>query len=88
MYGWGPQETWVDMRKYHYNKDLDPVSGNPVYADFAPPAGTFLYINNNNKLVYRAKPQNVEYTYDIPSLTAIGAMNLDYNTQECWFSQP
>ncbi len=87
LYGWGPHETWVDMRRFHYT-DVDPVTGVQVYADFAPPSGAFLYVNNNGKLVYRAKPQNVEYTYDVPSLTAIGALNLDYHTKECWFSMP
>lgn len=87
LYGWGVQETWVDMRRFHYT-DPDPVTGTQVYADFTPPSGQYLYVNNNNKLVNRCKPQNVEYTYDIPSLTAIGALSLDYHTKECWFSMP
>lgn len=87
LYGWGVQETWVDMRRFHYNGNLDPVAGTPVYAGFTPPQGQYLYINNGDSLVYRCKPQNVEYTYDIPSLTKIGAMNLNYHTYEPWFNQ-
>ncbi|MDE3126105.1 MAG: SusD/RagB family nutrient-binding outer membrane lipoprotein [Bacteroidota bacterium] len=86
LYGWGSHETWVDMRRFHYT-DLDPVTGKQVYADFVPGGGT-LYINNNGKFVYRARPRyNSEYLYDVPSLQKVGALNLDYHTYECWFSQ-
>jgi len=86
LYGWGVHETWADMRRFHYT-DIDPVTGAQVYADFVPGGGT-LYINNNGKYVYRARPRyNSEYLYDIPSLQKVGALNLDYHTYECWFSQ-
>jgi hypothetical protein len=88
LYGWGVQETWSDMRRFHYNKDKDPATGLPVYAGFTPPA-TELYLNNNGKLVYRARPRyNSEYLYNIPELTRLGALALDYHTKEMWFSQP
>lgn len=88
LYGWGVQETWADMRRFHYNKDKDPATGLPVYAGFMPPA-TELYLNNNGKLVYRARPRyNSEYLYNIPELTRLGALALDYHTKEMWFSQP
>ena len=97
LYGWGVQETWVDMRRYHYT-DIDPVTGTgvQVYAGFAPPSGTNLFVNNNGKLVYRARMRyNSEYLYDIPSLMQIGAVSdvigtqvLDYHTKPTWFSQP
>ena len=87
LYGWGVQETWADMRRYHYNADKDPVSGTVVYANFVPPSGTDLFLNNGGKLVYRARPRyNSEYLYNIPELTRIGALALDYNTKEAWFS--
>ncbi|MGC8751833.1 SusD/RagB family nutrient-binding outer membrane lipoprotein [Hydrotalea sp.] len=86
LYGWGVHETWADMRRFHYT-DIDPITGAQVYADFVPGGGT-LYINNNGKYVYRARPRyNSEYLYDIPSLQKVGALNLDYHTYECWFSQ-
>ena len=95
LYGWGVQETWVDMRRYHYT-DSDPATGAQVYAGFTTPAGTSLFPNNGGKLVYRARMRyNSEYLYDIPSLMQIGAVSdmlgtqvLDYHTKPTWFSQP
>jgi hypothetical protein len=88
LYGWGVGETWTDMRRYHYT-DLDPVSGNQVYANLVVPSGIYLYPTNAGGLVYRCKPRyNSEYLYDVPELTRIGAENANYNTYQCWFSQP
>jgi hypothetical protein len=93
MYGWGIQDTWADMRRYHYNSN-DPATGLPVYAGFKVPSGVDLYsgssISNNGKLVYRCRPRyNSEYLYNIPALISIGAYPVgnDYHTKECWFSQ-
>ncbi|MEO7766293.1 MAG: SusD/RagB family nutrient-binding outer membrane lipoprotein [Ferruginibacter sp.] len=88
LYGWGVQQTWTDMRKFHY-VDPDPVTGKQVYANFTPPSGVNLIATNNGKLVNRARPRyNSEYLYDVPELTRIGAyQNLDYITYEMWFSQ-
>jgi hypothetical protein len=87
LYIWGSQQTWTDMRKYHYNTDLDPVTGKPVYADFVTPSGTNLISTNNGKLAYRMRPRyNSEYLYNVPELQRIGALNADYNTYEMWFS--
>jgi hypothetical protein len=87
LYGWGVQETWADMRRYHYNVDKDPIKNTVVYAGFTPPSGTDLFSNNGGKLVQRARPRyNSEYLYNIPELTRIGALGLDYHTKEMWFS--
>lgn len=97
LYGWGAHETWVDMRRYHYTTDMDPKTGNPVYAGFIVPSGTNLWTgpngtgSNNGKLVQRIRPSyNSEYLYDIPSLTSIGAYppGNDYHTKDMWFSRP
>ena len=92
LYGWGSQETWCDMRRYHYT-GTDPISGMTVYPGFVP-AGGNLYIDNNGKYVYRVRPRyNSEYLYDIPSLISVGALSAsgsqvpDYHTKESWFSQ-
>jgi hypothetical protein len=88
LYAWGVQLTWTDMRKYHYT-DIDPATGNQVYAGFTPPSGVNLISTNNGKLVYRCRPRyNSEYLYNIPELTRIGALNLDYNTVQPWFTLP
>ena len=87
LYGWGTHQTWIDMRKFHYT-DPDPVTGKQVYADFALPAGFNLLSTNNNKPVYRCRPRyNSEYLYNVPELTRLGAIDLNYITKECWFSQ-
>jgi len=93
LYGWGVQETWTDMRRYHYI-DNDPATGKQVYSDFTPPSGANLFANNNGKYVYRCRPRyNSEFLYDIPSLILVGALTgagsqvPDYHTLECWFSQ-
>lgn len=93
LYGWGIHVTWADMRRYHYT-NLDPATGQQVYAGFKAPAGVDLFSgtgSNNGKLVYRTRPRyNSEYLYNIPALTAIGAYptNNDYHTKETWFSKP
>jgi hypothetical protein len=88
LYGYNALETWVDMRRYHYT-DAEPGTAFQVYNSFTPPSGINLFTNNNNKLVYRARPRyNSEYLYNIPELTRIGAIALDYHTVEQWFSKP
>ena len=86
LYGYGFNETWTDLRRYHYT-DLDPQTGKYVYAGFTLP--TPLNVYNNGKPVYRARPRyNSEYLYNIPALQSIGALASDYHTKEQWFSQP
>ena len=91
LYGWGVHQTWTDMRKYHYT-DIDPATGNKVYADFiTPPTSPINYLvtTNNGNPVYRCRPRfNSEYLYNIPELTRIGAVKPDYITYQCWFSMP
>jgi len=88
LYGWGVQQTWTDMRKYHYT-DIDPATGIQVYAGFTPPSGGNLIATNNGKLAYRCRPRyNSEYLYNIPELTRLGALSLDYNTVQPWFTLP
>jgi hypothetical protein len=88
LYGYGINETWTDMRRYHYT-DLDPVTGQQVYAGFTPPTGSDLFTNNAGKWVYRARPRyNSEYLYNVAALSSVGGLALDYHTKEQWFSQP
>lgn len=92
LYGYGFIETWVDMRRFHY-VDTEPNGTRQVYTDFAPPSQSDLYIDNNQRLVYRARPRyNSEYLYNVDALNKIGAMQgnvivRDYHTKEMWFSQ-
>ena len=88
MYGHGLTETWTDLRRYHYT-DADPDKPTQqVYAGYVPLLPTSLFINNNQKLVNRARPRyNSEYLYNIVELQRIGAFALDYHTNEMWFSK-
>jgi hypothetical protein len=87
LYGFGMLETWVDMRRFHYT-DLDEKAGGQVYADLVMPSGIDLFINNGGKQTYRARPRyNSEYLYNVAELDRLGALALDYNTKEQWFSQ-
>ncbi|GAB2702266.1 hypothetical protein GCM10027037_29730 [Mucilaginibacter koreensis] len=80
-FGYGQLETWVDMRRFHYDTN--------VYQGFSPPvAPQTLFPDNNGKLAYRARPRyNSEYVWNIDALRKIGALQTDYHTVEPWFSQ-
>jgi hypothetical protein len=86
QWGWGHNEMWMDMRRYHYT-DIDPSSGRQVFPGFAPP--TNLYVDNAGKVVQRIRPRyNSEYVWNVAGLQAIGAMAPDYHTKELWIIQP
>ncbi|MEP6762899.1 MAG: RagB/SusD family nutrient uptake outer membrane protein [Gemmatimonadaceae bacterium] len=86
LYGWGHNEMWMDMRRYHYT-DLDPASGRQVYPGFALP--TSLFPDNAGKVVQRVRPRfNSEYVWNIPALKTIGGLDPDYHTKPLWITQP
>jgi hypothetical protein len=85
QWGWGHNELWMDMRRYHYT-DIDPASGRQVFPGFAPP--TNLYPDNSGKIVQRIRPRyNSEYIWNVPALTAIGGTALDFHTKPMWITQ-
>jgi hypothetical protein len=86
QWAWGHNELWMDMRRYHYT-DIDPASGVQVYPGFTAP--TTFYVDNASKVVQRIRPRyNSEYVWNIPGLTAIDAIRLDYHTVPLWITQP
>jgi hypothetical protein len=86
QWGWGHNELWMDMRRYHYT-DLDPVSGTQVFRGFVLP--TTLHADNSGKIVQRIRPRfNSEYVWNRPGLDAIGGLALDYHTKPLWITQP
>lgn len=86
LWGWGFFETFVDIRRFHWN-DLDPLTSQQVYRSMVLPAP--LFADNLGKPVYRVRPRfNSEYVWNRNELLRIGALNLDYHTYECWFSKP
>jgi len=85
-WGWGHDEVWMDMRRYHYT-DIDPVSGTQVFRGFTPPSN--LFADNSGKVVQRIRPRyNSEYVWNVASLKAIGADATDYHTKPLWITLP
>ncbi|MEO7773748.1 MAG: RagB/SusD family nutrient uptake outer membrane protein [Steroidobacteraceae bacterium] len=86
LWGWGHNEIWMDMRRYHYT-DIDPASGKQVYPGFTPPVT--LFSDNGGKVVQRIRPRyNSEYVWNRPGLDAIGGLALDYHTKPLWITTP
>lgn len=86
QWGWGHNETWMDLRRYNYT-DIDPASGKQVFMGFAPP--TNLYADNNGKIVQRIRMRyNSEYVWNRASLEKIGGLALDFHTKPLWITQP
>ncbi|MBV6521887.1 MAG: hypothetical protein MNPFHGCM_02031 [Gemmatimonadaceae bacterium] len=86
QYGWGHNEIWMDLRRYHYT-DTDPATGTQVFPGFVPP--TNLYPDNGGKVVQRIRPRyNSEYVWNRASLDAIGGLAADYQTKPLWITQP
>jgi hypothetical protein len=78
LWGYGFEETWVDMRRYQYSPD--------IYATFQFPLTT--YPDNGGLPVQRVRPRyNSEYLWNANELTTIGANNPNYHTLPMWFSQ-
>ena len=79
LVGHGSIETWVDLRRHHY----DPS----VYTGFTLPAT--LFTDNGGKPAYRVRPRyNSEYVWNLASLSKFGGDKPDYHTYEQWFSKP
>ncbi len=86
QWGWGHNELWMDMRRYHYT-DLDAVSGTQVFRGFTPP--TTLYSDNAGQVVQRIRPRyNSEYVWNLDALKAIGGDAADYHAKPIWITQP
>lgn len=79
LWGWGFEETWADMRRYHYDTT--------IYKGYIIPDPSKLSSSNNGKLVYRFRPQNTEFLYNFEALNKLGGNNPDYHTYEMWFSK-
>jgi hypothetical protein len=85
LWGWGHNEMWMDMRRYHYT-DTD-AGGTEVFRGFAPP--TALFSLNNGKTVQRIRPRyNSEYVWNRAGLDAIGGLATDYHTKPMWIILP
>ena len=86
QWAWAHVETWMDLRRYNYT-GVDPATGQQVYPGFSVPA--VLYPDNSSKPALRMRARyNSEYVWNIPGLTAIGGLALDYHTKPLWITQP
>lgn len=86
LWGWGHNEIWMDMRRFHY-KDIDPATGKQVYPGFEYP--TNFYPDNGGKPVWRIRPRfNSEYVWNREALDVIGGLALDYHTKPTWIINP
>ena len=86
QWGWGHNELWMDMRRYHYT-DLDPVTGVEIFRGWTPP--TTLYVDNGGKLVQRIRPRyNSEYVWNQAGLDEVGGLATDYHTKPLWITLP
>ncbi|MBK8052592.1 MAG: SusD/RagB family nutrient-binding outer membrane lipoprotein [Saprospiraceae bacterium] len=78
LWGYGFEETWVDLRRYQYSPD--------IYATFQFP--TTIYPDNGGLPVQRVRPRyNSEYLWNFTELGLIGANDANYHTKPVWFSQ-
>lgn len=83
LWGVGVQETWCDMRRYHYDTTL--YKGYTIL----PVGNITLFEDNLGKLAYRVRPRfNSEYAWNMEALKKIGADKIDYHTVEMWFTKP
>ena len=86
LWGWGHNELWMDMRRYHYT-DVDLASGVKVFRGFTPP--TTLYADNVGQVVQRIRPRyNSEYVWNRAALDAIGGLATDFHTDTLWIIKP
>jgi len=86
LWGWGHNEVWMDMRRYHYQDvDPNPLSGLQVFRGFAPPIN--LFPDNGPLLVQRIRPRyNSEYVWNKVGLFPIGGLALNYHTKALWIT--
>jgi hypothetical protein len=84
LWGWGHNELWMDMRRFHYT---DTESGIEVFRGFEIPEN--LFGDNAGKPVQRSRPRyNSEYVWNQEGLAAIGALATDYHTKPLWITEP
>ena len=85
LWGWGLIETWNDLRRFHYGKDL--FKGEPVFTGFVLP--TTFFTANLGKPAYRIRPRyNSEYVWNLDALKKIGGDLGSFHTTELWFTKP
>ncbi len=78
LWGYGFNQTWVDMRKYHYDTN--------IYKNWKVET-IRLFSYNSGKYAYRIRPRyNSEYVWNLETITKYGGDKQNYHTKELWFS--
>lgn len=76
LWGYGFEETWVDLRRYQYSPDVYPTW---TLATFYP--------DNLSKNVYRVRPRyNSEYLWNVDALKKVKGLDADYHTIPTFFA--
>jgi Starch-binding associating with outer membrane len=76
LWGYGFEETWVDLRRYQYNPDIYPTWTLATY-----------YPDNLSKNVYRVRPRyNSEYLWNVEALKKVKGLDADYHTIPTFFA--
>ncbi len=84
LWGWGHNEIWMDMRRYHYT-DLD--RGIEVFRGFTIP--TNLFPANETFVAQRIRPRyNSEDVWNQTGLSGIDALTSTYHTRPLWITLP
>ena len=85
QWGWGFNEAWTDLRRYHYT-DTEPGDPNTqVFRGFAIPDPSRIATANQGKPVYRIRPRyNSEWVWNLETLKKIGADQDSYHTDIMW----
>jgi Starch-binding associating with outer membrane len=77
LWGYGFEETWVDLRRYQYSPDIYPTWRLPTF-----------YPDNFGKNVYRVRPRyNSEYLWNVEALRKIKGLEVDYHTIPTFFAE-
>ena len=89
LWGWGLNETWADIRRYHYT-DKDPeLPLVQIYKGFTVPAQDRIFPDNLFAPVYRIRPRyNSEWVWNLAALDKIGGKRLDFHTIPIWITKP
>lgn len=77
LWGYGFDETWVDLRRYQYSPEVYPTwTVNTFFPD------------NTGRYANRVRPRyNSEYLWNIDALKKVKGLDLDYHTIPMWFTQ-
>ena len=87
QWGWGHNELWMDMRRYHYT-DLDPASGEQVFPGFDAADDALCRQRRQARAAHPPEIQLRVRVEPVPGSTTIGGLATDYHTKPLWITLP